>query len=92
MGDMTVQNGKLGVTIWASKTNQSGKGRSMVLATCADWELCPVIAVTEFLTLQGMGDSPLLYHCDGKPPPPPEQISVWGSYSQGFGSFEVKRC
>lgn len=70
MGDMTVQNGKLGVTIWASKTNQSGKGRSMVLATCADWELCPVIAVTEFLTLQGMGDSPLLYHCDGNPPPP----------------------
>lgn len=64
---MTVSGGRLHILIRSSKTDQLGKGKSLVLETCGEAELCPVRALSQFLTVRKVGGGILFCHVDGPP-------------------------
>lgn len=65
--DVSVSSDQVHILIRSSKTDQSGKGRSLVLNTCDIAELCPVKALTQFLSVRKTGKGVLFCHVDGSP-------------------------
>uniref|UniRef100_A0A1X7V401 Tyr recombinase domain-containing protein n=1 Tax=Amphimedon queenslandica TaxID=400682 RepID=A0A1X7V401_AMPQE len=54
------------ITLKASKTDPYRRGVNIVLGSTGD-ELCPVLALTEYLEERGASRGPLLKHADGTP-------------------------
>lgn len=65
VGDISLGNGRVTVTICFSKTDQAGKGRFLVLELCGDVELCPVLALQRYLEVRGQSAGFLFQHSDG---------------------------
>lgn len=65
--DLKMGRRSVEVNIQQSKTDQIGKGRSLVLGKCSEAELCPVTALLAYVSLRGTGEGYLFRHQDGTP-------------------------
>lgn len=60
LGDVSVHDSQVHILIRTSKTDQAGKGRSLVLEACGEADLCPVRAMSQFLSVPKEGGGVVL--------------------------------
>ncbi|XP_067322379.1 tyrosine recombinase XerC-like [Anolis sagrei] len=67
ISDVKVFQDSMEIRVRASKTDQEAKGQVIRLLKCSEEDLCPVVAMTQFAALRGIGKGYLFSHQDGKP-------------------------
>ncbi|XP_054830401.1 integrase/recombinase xerD homolog [Eublepharis macularius] len=65
--DVAVARHKVAITIRHSKTDQRGRGVTVLLRSSRDRAICPVRAIQSFLVVQPHSPGPFLVHRDGSP-------------------------
>lgn len=64
-GDVRLEADRAQLTIWRSKTDQTQKGKVLILEQCSDKTLCLVAALSAYLAVRGAGIGPLFCHGGG---------------------------
>ncbi|XP_067320361.1 integrase/recombinase xerD homolog [Anolis sagrei] len=67
LSDVKLTQQGLQIFIRSSKTDQRGRGTEVSLAHCEDGDICPVRAVTEFMSARGVTPGYFFIHKDGFP-------------------------
>lgn len=66
-GNILLHDNKVMIHIRVSKTNQAGKGKAVCLDPCADFSLCPVWAVSQYMAVWGKEPGFFFRHADKAP-------------------------
>ncbi|XP_054843758.1 integrase/recombinase xerD homolog [Eublepharis macularius] len=67
LGDVAPSRRRVAITIRHSKTDQQGRGASVLLRSAREKAICPVRAVWSFLAVRPHSPGPFLIHRDGSP-------------------------
>ncbi|XP_067323906.1 uncharacterized protein [Anolis sagrei] len=65
--DVTIRDEQLQIRVRSSKTDQRAMGSLISLSKCADDDICPVFAVTQFITIRGSTPGYFFCHQHGGP-------------------------
>lgn len=90
--DVSVARGQVKVTLGFSKTDQIGKGRSFVLDSCGDQELCPERALQQYSGVHGEGDGLLFLHSNGSPLTKYQFWTVTSKALEALGLWGMRFC
>lgn len=65
--DVQVVAANIYILLRRSKTDQHRKGMQVVLGPCGECDICPITALSEYLSIRGDSSSLLFIHANGTP-------------------------